>query len=262
MLGRIISLLVITAIVLSAGIYTAGPLTRLGIWDYGQGLNNIRLLAMPVMIAAVVSLLVFLVAMVKARGYALVAFIALVLSAGAGYIPLSMKAAVEANPFIHDLTTDFENPPQILSGAQQKRENTAQYIGAEQAPREADGVTIADAQRSAFPDIIPLTIASANIEDIRKAVTDTLVDLGIEIIADGPVGRETGSGWRIESVATSKWFGFKDDFVVRIQPGAQGDVIVDVRSKSRVGVSDLGANAARIRLFTTSLKNKLNASSA
>ena len=46
-----------------------------------------------------------------------------------------------------------------------------------------------------------------------------------------------------------------DDVVVRVRPGAQGGSIVDVRSRSRVGQSDLGANAARIRRLSAALEN-------
>jgi uncharacterized protein (DUF1499 family) len=54
---------------------------------------------------------------------------------------------------------------------------------------------------------------------------------------------------RIEATDTTFWFGFKDDVVIRIRPAEDGGSIVDIRSKSRVGMSDVGANAARIRAF-------------
>ena len=57
---------------------------------------------------------------------------------------------------------------------------------------------------------------------------------------------------RIEATATTFWFGFKDDVVVRIVP-APGGSRVDVRSVSRVGVSDVGANAKRVRDFLQKL---------
>jgi hypothetical protein len=57
--------------------------------------------------------------------------------------------------------------------------------------------------------------------------------------------RRPRTGGRVEATATTFWFGFKDDVVVRVRPAAAGSV-VDVRSVSRVGVSDLGANARRI----------------
>jgi len=53
---------------------------------------------------------------------------------------------------------------------------------------------------------------------------------------------------RLEATATTKWMGFKDDIVVRIRPDGSGSR-VDVRSVSRVGRSDVGANAKRIREF-------------
>jgi uncharacterized protein (DUF1499 family) len=59
---------------------------------------------------------------------------------------------------------------------------------------------------------------------------------------------------RVEAVATTFWFGFRDDVVVRIRPGAAGGSRVDVRSVSRVGQSDLGANAARIGRILEGLK--------
>jgi uncharacterized protein (DUF1499 family) len=53
---------------------------------------------------------------------------------------------------------------------------------------------------------------------------------------------------RIEATDTTFWFGFKDDVVIRVRPTADGSR-VDIRSKSRVGRSDVGANAARIEAF-------------
>jgi len=66
--------------------------------------------------------------------------------------------------------------------------------------------------------------------------------MGWEIVAtDSLAGR-------IEATATTTWFGFKDDVVVRVQASGAGSR-VDVRSVSRVGRSDVGANAARIRVY-------------
>ncbi len=67
-------------------------------------------------------------------------------------------------------------------------------------------------------------------------------EMGLEVVA-----AEEKEG-RIEAVATTRWFGFKDDVVVRVSPAAGGSRI-DVRSKSRVGRSDVGANARRIERF-------------
>jgi uncharacterized protein (DUF1499 family) len=70
--------------------------------------------------------------------------------------------------------------------------------------------------------------------------------LGWEIVAADP------AHGRIEATDTTRFFGFKDDVVIRIRPEGSGSR-VDVRSKSRVGRSDVGANAARIRAFRDAL---------
>jgi uncharacterized protein (DUF1499 family) len=61
------------------------------------------------------------------------------------------------------------------------------------------------------------------------------------------VASDASSG-RIEATARTRWFGFTDDIVVRIRPEGAGSRI-DVRSASRVGRSDVGANAARIKEY-------------
>jgi hypothetical protein len=60
---------------------------------------------------------------------------------------------------------------------------------------------------------------------------------------------------RIEAVATTRWFAFKDDIAIRISPAANGGSVLDIRSASRVGLSDLGTNARRIRTFLKTFSN-------
>jgi len=72
--------------------------------------------------------------------------------------------------------------------------------------------------------------------------------MGWDVVARAP------AEGRLEAIDTSKWFGFRDDIVVRIRPDGAGSK-VDIRSKSRVGRSDLGVNARRLRDFT----HRLNA---
>ena len=57
---------------------------------------------------------------------------------------------------------------------------------------------------------------------------------------------------RIEGTDTTLFFAFKDDIVIRVRPAAQGSV-VDVRSLSRIGGSDVGANARRVRAYLARL---------
>ena len=66
---------------------------------------------------------------------------------------------------------------------------------------------------------------------------------------------------RLEATATTRWFGFKDDVVVRVRPDGAGSR-VDVRSVSRVGGSDVGTNAARIRGFVARITDAARGSTA
>jgi uncharacterized protein (DUF1499 family) len=75
--------------------------------------------------------------------------------------------------------------------------------------------------------------------------------MGLEVIDAEPIQG------RIEATDKSLLFGFEDDVVLRIVPGADGSTKVDMRSKSRVGRSDLGMNAGRIREFDAGLRRKL-----
>ena len=65
------------------------------------------------------------------------------------------------------------------------------------------------------------------------------------------VAAEAGEG-RIEAIDTTFWFGFTDDIVIRITP-ADYRALVDIRSVSRVGRSDAGTNARRIRAYIAKL---------
>lgn len=256
----IIIIVSIIALILAAALAMLGPGTQMGWWDYGKALGWMRdYLAMPMLIAAAASALMVLLALWKARGLAVLALVATVVAGAAGYVPLKMRALVNANPFIHDITTDFENPPAIVAGAALPRKNPAEYVGAEQAPKlvggkleRETGQTIAEAQSEAFPDIKPLLL-EAPLEEVTAASRAVLAGMKLEILAEGPASDAAGSGWRIEAVATSQWYGFKDDFIVRLTPTGEGVTRVDVRSKSRVGLSDLGANAARVRAFMIKL---------
>jgi uncharacterized protein (DUF1499 family) len=72
------------------------------------------------------------------------------------------------------------------------------------------------------------------------------VAVGLTIVTDD------ASTGRIEAVATSRLYGFKDDVVARVRAKDAGTQ-VDFRSVSRVGMSDLGANCKRITAIRAAL---------
>jgi len=252
MLKIVIWLVSIAAIIAALAIVAAGPGTRFGLWNFGVGLGILQMAAIPVLALAAASLVMVMLAFWKARGLVPLAGLALLVAGGASLVPLQMKAAAEGNPFIHDITTDFDNPPQIIAAASAERMNPPEYLGSDPAP-QGNGLTISAAQKTAFPDITPLVL-KGELGVIATRASSAIKSMGLEILPDsGRDGAQTGQSM-IEAVATSTWFGFKDDFVVRITGQEDGSVRVDIRSKSRVGVSDLGANAARVREFAKRMR--------
>jgi uncharacterized protein (DUF1499 family) len=93
----------------------------------------------------------------------------------------------------------------------------------------------------AYPGLKPIE-SDLSVADAVDRTEAALQAMGLEIVA---VDKEAGL---VEATATTFWFGFKDDMVVRIVGNGEGSRI-DLRSMSRVGQSDVGANAARITDF-------------
>ena len=196
----------------------------------------------PVLIAAIASSIAFVASLIFARGItSIVALVAALASGAAAYAPIEMDKRRTAFPPIHDITTDFENPPLIVAGAQTERRNPPDYVG--DATLRRSDKTVRKAQLEAFPDI-GAHLVSGDVEAVSDIVRGVLSDMNMEIIAEGPIE----DGYVIEATYTSFWFGFIDDFVVRVTPD-ETLTRVDVRSKSRVGLSDFGANATRVRDF-------------
>ena len=136
-------------------------------------------------------------------------------------------------PMIHDITTDIDDPPgfTMISSLRTTKENSLEYAGE----------SIAAEQLKAFPDIQAL-FSTMTPQDAHVQALKTMETLGwVVIFSDESSGN-------IEAYDKSNVFGFIDDVVVRIRPEGKGSLI-DMRSVSRVGEGDLGANARRIRQF-------------
>jgi uncharacterized protein (DUF1499 family) len=165
------------------------------------------------------------------------AAIGTVVAVGVFAVPWTLRRSAQAVPPIHDITTDTDDPPRFV-GVLARRAGAAN-------PPEYAGAETAAQQKQAYPDLLPIAVPEPPERAFERARA-AAESLGWEIVAAEP------SEGRLEATATTRWFGFEDDIVVRIRPGPAGSV-VDVRSKSRVGRSDVGANAARIRAFRSAL---------
>ena len=218
-------LLALAALVMLA---LSGPGARFGLWSYGTGISLLRWTAYAAIAAALVSAIALAIPKVRAAGL-LMPMAALLLGLAVLYVPLQFLQRARAVPPINDITTDTENPPRYMT-----------------APRAYPGAEFARQQRAAYPDIAPLLLPLPPREAFARAVAAAEA-MGWEV-----VGRDAAAG-TIEAVDTTKWFGFKDDIAVRVVPTPNGSRI-DIRSKSRVGRSDIGTNARRIRAYAERLK--------
>jgi uncharacterized protein (DUF1499 family) len=222
------------AVLAVAMILASGPGTRAGWWEWQTGIFIVRaafFLGAAVLVAALALLALFVLP--RFRVHAWIPLAALVLGLVAVLPPLLLLSKAKAVPAIHDITTDPADPPAFVGLAAVRRA----------APNGFDygGATVAAQQRTAYPDIKPLVVKAPPREVVQRAI-DAARGLGWEVASsDAAAGR-------VEATETTFWFGFKDDVVIRIRPEGEGSR-VDVRSVSRVGGSDLGANAARIRKF-------------
>lgn len=227
----------IIAIVAALLLIVAGPGTRLGIWEFSTGFMMMRWALFLGLGGAGLALSLLFFSKTR-HGHGAILTAALLIGIAVAWVPWNGYQKATSLPPIHDITTDTTNPPRFVDVVALRSDapNPVSYPGKE----------FAQQQREAYPDIQPLELSQAADQTFERAL-QTARDLGWEIVAAVP------SDGRIEATATTFWFGFKDDIVIRITPAGAGSRL-DIRSKSRLGRSDIGANAARIRRFVRSFQ--------
>ena len=228
-------LLSLTAAVL---LLAAGPGTRLQLWDFRTGFQLLRWAAYAGLAGAGLAM-VFLALPRTRRASVAPLMAALLLGLGVALVPWSGKRQAGSVPPIHDISTDTQRPPEFDAVLPLRADapNPAVYGGPD----------IAQQQLAAYPDLRTHTMVVAPPAAFDRAL-QAARDMGWDIVAaDAAAGR-------IEATDTTRWFGFKDDVVIRVEPDGNGaGSRVDVRSLSRVGGSDVGTNAKRIRAYLSKL---------
>jgi uncharacterized protein (DUF1499 family) len=144
-------------------------------------------------------------------------------------------------PAINDITTDFANPPEYVHAAElaankgrDMKYNRDNYMAA---------------QLKGYPPLAPGSVTGdpAAVFDRVKTLVASMPDWQITY-----VDPKTKT---LEGVSTSQLFHFQDDFVIQVRPGPNGGSLVEMRSKSRDGVGDLGVNYNRIVMFLGKLQS-------
>ncbi len=140
---------------------------------------------------------------------------------------------VSSVPRIHDITTNLTDIPQFTKALEQRKASDNSLVHDEKVAKQ---------QRAAYPDLATLSSQLSFDESVKKA-TKIAQQLGWRVhFLDEKNGL-------IEATHISTLFGFVDDIIIRIKY-ADGQSQIDLRSASRVGESDLGANAKRIKAFS------------
>ncbi|WP_051279534.1 DUF1499 domain-containing protein [Hellea balneolensis] len=227
---------------------------KFGFWDWTVGLGlNVKYAPVLLPLLALSGLIGLLLSFIiqPRKGFAVSLAALIIGAAGLGH-GAKVKKTAGSLPFIHDITTDTQDVPTftvaIMSErAQVKGVNTVEYVG----KKDKEGgtlVSVLQSQAEAYADIRPLILqdapnvvfgeAKAAAKQMGWVIKSENVDAGL-----------------IEATDTTFWYGFKDDVVIRIRPSEGGGTVLDVRSVSRVGGSDIGANADRIRGFLKIMSN-------
>lgn len=218
-----------------------------GFWEFPTGFTGLRysfFLAAAVVIFAIIFIIWDRVKNNKPSWVLRILALAIALFY-VGYM-LKIVATAQSVPAIHDISTDLADPPsfQTLSLRSDNLDNI---------PNDDDMEGLSPLQRwtrlhqEAYPNIRSVRI-DMKVTDVITKAERLATDRGWDIASSVP---EQG---RLEATETTSIFRFKDDVVLRVRPTQNGSAsIIDMRSVSRVGQSDLGANAQRVEEFLADL---------
>jgi uncharacterized protein (DUF1499 family) len=228
--------LVAAAVAAALAVVASGYGARFGAWDVRTGFGLLRWGAYAALTTAAVALVALAVPRVGARARVPLV-VALAIGGLAGALPLGWTLSARSLPPINDITTDLADPPAFVALLPLRAKASV--------PAAYPGAKTADQQRRAYPDIAPVHVPEAPPAAFAKALAAARAAGWTIVAADAAAGR-------IEATATTPWFGFRDDVVVRVAAADRGSRI-DVRSVSRVGVGDLGTNASRVRGYVAAV---------
>lgn len=212
----------------------AGVGTRYELWAFRTGLGILRWAAYVGAAAAALSLIGVILSLRPVITRSLLwAVPGLIIGITVAAVPWYWMEKAKSLPRIHDITTDTQDPPKFAAilALRKNAPNPPDYGGPQTAAQ----------QLKAYPDIIPLILDVPFDKAFEKAL-EVARGMGWRIV---DLNKDTG---RIEATDTTFWFGFRDDIVIRIEKNDAGSRL-DIRSVSRVGISDIGTNAKRIRRF-------------
>lgn len=244
--------------------------TKWGWWPWQVGLGQMTIGVGPMLafIAVGLSLIAQVVALIKAPRFRpfIIALLATLISAMLLFRLQGFGATATSLPPIHDIQTDWSQPIQFSDAiieARNAQGETNPILDDPVIPDYAEsrwpgmaGMRVADAQEQAeelyleeergYKPMDPVFFDQEP-DEIAALAERLLGSRGWEVVTP-LAGQEGQDVIQLEATVTSGWFGFKDDVAVRIK-AVEGATRVDMRSTSRVGLSDIGANSKRVYAF-------------
>lgn len=266
MRSKLAGAVLILALLLPVYFAVAALGARFGLFDWRLGLGTLIIQWGPRLLIGVLvlALVILLATVVKAprQGWRSALIAVLIPALGLGYLASVRDKSADIPP-IHDVSTRPDDPPAFsptLLAQRAESPDTNPIVSLTvpvstlekyQGPRFADmgDRTLGQIAAEAYPAVQPLVTPAAPDIAFAAAVAEARSQGWAIVTEDARTGT-------LNATATTFWFGFKDDVAVRVRPEGTGSVI-DVRSTSRVGLSDLGANAARIESYLAGVEGRL-----
>jgi uncharacterized protein (DUF1499 family) len=205
--------------------------TRFGIWPFGVGLALLSLSMLGSLLIQIVNA-IWLLRKPPTNTKSVLRQSSLIALPPLLVIASVIRSAGDG-ALIHNISTDLDNPPEFIAAHQLRaaQDNPLTYTS-----------DIAAIQRRVYPEVGPILSHLPPSEAFTHA-------LKIAEQIGWKIHHQSQKQSHIEAIDTTFWFGFKDDIVIKIQENNTGSRI-DLRSVSRVGKSDLGANANRVLKFS------------
>lgn len=205
---------------------------RLGWWPVLRALAISEYAVYAAALGVLVSLLALGLGLWRRGGGAVLSLIGLLAGLPVLVMGIGWEYATRTTPPINDISTDTEDPPVFWDTP-----TPTDYPAANSAP-----------QRAAYPRVAPLDLP-LSAEEVFSLAAELVQERGWEILA------EDADEGQIEAVATSFLYGFKDEIAIRVTETDTG-ARIDLRSRSRIGQIDRGANARRITAFLDDLASR------
>lgn len=250
--------------------------TKFGLWPWQVGLGQMTIgigpgIAIFALGLAIVAQVISLIKSPRKQPFIL-ALAATLIAAFCMFRLAGMGAQAGSLPPLHDIQTNWADPIQFSDALMADRAaqgETNPVLDAPTVPDYAEerwpgtaGRLVSEVQEEAetkeagkgttYPTLETIYFSQSPAE-VAAAAEKVMKSRGWDIVP--PIADSGATTLQVEATATSGWFGFKDDVAVRIRP-ADGATEVDIRSTSRVGLSDLGANSSRVYGLMVELEDR------